>query len=210
MLADPPIAAAPALTAALQEWAACCQALLSGRLMLLVRKGGIHERQGGGFSLAHPRFALLPTHVHQRADRLRPGIADHGGATCPPAPSGTLAVAGWAEAAGVWKAGDLVRILALGDELAFSGPELEARFRYRDQPWLYLVALRVHRLAAVQCIPDLPRYAGCVSWIDLEHGIDPSASHAVLDERAFSARLEGVSRILGCAPSSAPAGQGRR
>jgi hypothetical protein len=104
----------------------------------------------------------------------------------------------------VWKAGDLPRIIALGAELAFTAAELEARFRYRAQPWLYVVALRVHRLAEVQCIPDLPRYAGCVSWIDLEQGIDPSASHPVLDDHAFAARLDGVSRILGCAPASAP------
>jgi len=194
----------------LQEWSACCQALLSGRLILVVRKGGIHERQGQGFTLAHPRFVLLPTHAHQRADRLRPEFAALVREEIAPARSGTLAVAGWAEAAAVWKAGDLSRIFALGDELAFTRVELETRFHYRDQPWLYLVALRVHRLAEVQVIPDLPRYAGCVSWIGLEQGIDPSAAQPVLDERSFAARLAGVSRILGSAPSPAAHQRARR
>src|SRR5579862_1393006 len=92
---------APALAVALQEWAACCQALLSGRLILVVRKGGIHERQGGGFSIAHQRFALLPTHAHQRAGRLRPELAALGTGAPEPTPPGTLAVAGWAQLAGV-------------------------------------------------------------------------------------------------------------
>jgi hypothetical protein len=203
MLAVPPLASIPALAAALQEWAACCQALLSGRLILVVRKGGIHECQGGGFTLAHARFALLPTHAHQRAERLQGEIAALGSDALGSPPAGSLAVAGWAQAAGVWKVGDLSRIIALVGELAFTRAELEARFRYRDQPWLHVVALRVHRLAVVQCIPDLPRYAGCVSWIDLAQGIDPSASQAVLDERSFSARLDQVGRILGSAPSPA-------
>ncbi len=208
MLAAPVIASPPVLTAALQEWAACCQALLGGQLILVVRKGGIHERPGGGFALAHQRFALLPTHAHQRAGRLRQGIAATAAAGGQgQMPSGTLAVAGWAEVAGVWQVGELPRITALGDELAFTPAELEARFRYRGEPWLYLVALRVHRLAAVQCIPDLPRYAGCVSWIELSPGIDTTASQPVLGDHAFAARLEEVGRILGAAPSpAAPAG----
>jgi len=200
-LATRTLSSTPALAAALQEWAACCQALLSGRLILVVRKGGIHERRGGGFRLAHARFALLPTHAHQRAERLRSEIAAPGVDAPGPPPPGTLAVAGWAEAAGVWKAGDLARVIELGGELAFTAAELEARFRYRGEPWLYVVALRVHRLAAVQLIPDLPRYAGCVSWIELAQGIDPTGSSAVLSDQAFAARLDAVGRILGGAPA---------
>ena len=49
------------LSHGLQEWAVCCRALGEGRITLVVRKGGIHERGGGLFALEHQRFALLPT-----------------------------------------------------------------------------------------------------------------------------------------------------
>ncbi len=194
----------PLLAPALQEWVACCLALLSGRLLLVVRKGGIHERQGGGFALAHQRFALLPTREHQRSARLRPEFAalDPG---LPPRP-GTLEVAGWAEAAGVWQVRELPQLLALGNELAHTDEELAARFRYRGEPWLFVVALRVHRLAAVQCVPDLPRYAGCVSWVDLEPGIDPAGGRPVLASEDFAARLAGIARILGGPNAPGPGG----
>ena len=57
------------LSHGLQEWAVCCRALGEGRLILTVRKGGIHERGGGLFALEQQRFALMPTYLHQDATR---------------------------------------------------------------------------------------------------------------------------------------------
>src|SRR5687768_3845167 len=43
------------LHVALKEWATVCTALETGRQILLLRKGGIHET-GGQFELEHSRF----------------------------------------------------------------------------------------------------------------------------------------------------------
>jgi hypothetical protein len=186
-----------ALAVGLQEWAVACRALGDGRLVLAVRKGGIHERGGGLFRLEHERFALLPTYLHQDAGRLAPAQAGAFAADAVDPAPGTLRVAWWAEAARIWKSGDLARVQALGGELLWSAAELAARFRYRDQPWLYVVALRVHRLPAVQAIPDHPSYAGCRSWIPLRDPIPTVGSTPVVDEASFASRLTAIAAILG-------------
>ncbi len=190
-------AAAETLAIGLQEWAVACRALGEGRLILVVRKGGIHERQGGLFALEHGRFALLPTHLHQDAGRLLPAytgdyLAD---VAVDPAP-GRHAVGLWAEAERIWKVTEPGRLAALGDELMWTEGELASRFRYRDQPWLFVVALRIHRLAAAVSIPDHPSYAGCRSWIPLLDHIPLAGSVPVLDDAAFATRLTRIAAVL--------------
>ena len=186
---------ATTLAVGLQEWAVCCRVLGSGQLMLAVRKGGIHERHGGLFAPEHDRFALLPTSLHQDASRLRSPIAAEIG-SADDAPAGMIRVGLWAEVARVWKATDLARVQALGDELVWTPAELAARFAYRDQPFLYVLALRVWRLPTVQDLPDLPAYAGCRSWIPLRDPVDLSGSTPAVADADFAARLDHIARTL--------------
>jgi hypothetical protein len=180
----------------LQEWAVCCNSLLRGDIILMVRKGGIHERHGGLFTLEHRRFALLPTFLHQEEHRLstafqgRP-FADAAGNPDPD----RIHVSGFAEAEHIWKATDLAKIQALGGELLWSADELASRFHYRSQPWLYVIALRVHRLASPQTIADHPSYAGCRSWIPLKEAVDCTGS-PVLPAARFEERVQRIDSIL--------------
>lgn len=180
---------------ALQEWAAICDRLGSGRQILTVRKGGIHEHGGGLFALEHDRFALLPTYLHQDAARLHPGTP----VPADPSP-GVHRVALWAEAAHIWKVDERRRLDAVADDLPWTAAELDARFAYKGQPVLFVVALRVHRLPAVQDIPDHPSYAGCRSWIPLRAPVDTTGSTPVLDDGFFDSRRLQIGRSLGDSP----------
>jgi len=186
------------LSHGLQEWAVCCRALGEGRITLAVRKGGIHERGGGLFALEQQRFALMPTYLHQDATRVLPPFADGYFAQVrqDPAP-GTITVTWWAEAARIWKVESLANVSALGEELLWSGDELARRFAYRDQPWLYVVALRMQRLPHPVAIPDHPSYAGCRSWIPFKQPITVTGSLPVLNDAAYAGRLAEIDRILG-------------
>jgi hypothetical protein len=195
---EPPVP--DTLAVGLKEWSWCCQALMSGHLILCVRKGGIHERQGGLFTLDHRRFLLFPSHLHQSVDRLQPAMKRYCTPPSAPPEAGFMTLDAWAEATRVWKVTDLDRVLALGDELAWSPAELTARFSYRDQPWLYVFALRIHRLAVAQRIADVPRYAGCVSWVRLDDQVALRGSQEVLDAATFDARLERIAGVLDSAP----------
>jgi hypothetical protein len=177
------------LAVALQEWAAICELLGSGGLMLAVRKGGIHERGGGLFALDYERFALLPTYLHQDAARLRGGIA----VSQDPAP-GRLRLSLWAEAARIWRVDERARLDGL--DLPWTAAELDARFAYRNQPLLFVVALRVHRLPAPVELADHAAYAGCRSWLPLREQIEADGSTAAIDDAAFAARLAAIDQHL--------------
>lgn len=182
------------LAIALQEWAAVCSALGEGRIMVTVRKGGIHEHGGALFRPEHNRFALLPSYLHQEATRLQPHLAGLV-STVDPIP-GQHRIALWAEVAHVWKITDLDTVLALGPELPWSSAELGQRFAYRDEPWLYVLALRIYRFKAPLEIPDHPSYAGCRSWIPLHDELTVAGSSPVLSNGLFEIRLDRLNAVL--------------
>ena len=57
---------------ALKEWAVVEEAIAAGAVTLLLRKGGIHERQGD-FGVEHRAFWIYPTGWHEN----RPDLAEH-------------------------------------------------------------------------------------------------------------------------------------
>lgn len=186
------------LRVGLQEWAVCARALAAGRTILIVRKGGIHEPRGGLFQVEHPRFALLPTTLHQAADRLRPAYAGAFlAATATPPPVGQIPVAAWAAVAGIWRITTLEGLRTLGDDLPWSDAELEARLAYRGQRWLFVLALRVQVLTTPVLLPDRPSYAGCRSWIPLEDGVPTGPATPAVADDAWQQRLARVSAALG-------------
>lgn len=184
------------LAVGLQEWAACCRALGDGRLVLTVRKGGIHERGGGLFRPEHDRFLLMPTHLHQDQARVAgPFAADVTETKVDPAP-GKHRIGLWAEVACVWKVTDLSELHSVGPELMWTPHELETRFTYRDQPFLFVLALRVMRLPTPIEIADDPSYAGCRSWIPLKTPVNIDNSRPVVSSGYFEARLDRLNTAL--------------
>ena len=185
------------LSHGLQEWAVACRALEAGHITLLVRKGGIHERGGGLFELSHQQFVLMPTYLHQQAERLHPSFAGEyfSEVATDPQPA-SIAIRTWATAVHIWQVNDLLRVQSLGTELLWSADELATRFAYRDQPWLYVVALRVYRLPSPCIIADHPSYAGCRSWIPLQSPITTAQSQPVIDDETHAARLAAIGKQL--------------
>ena len=184
------------LNVGLQEWAGICRALGDGRLVVSVRKGGIHERGGGLFAPEHERFALLPSYLHQDQARVTAPFAADILETRVDPQVGVHRVAVWAEIVKVWKVTELTDLMSLGPELLWTPHELETRFAYRDQPWLYVLAMRVMRFPALVAIPDHPSYAGCRSWIPLQAPIATSGSVPVVSAGYFEARLDRINHAL--------------
>src|SRR5580692_10141938 len=58
------------LQIALKEWATVCDALATGRQIILLRKGGIYEA-AGEFELENREFFLFPTYLHQNTAMLK-------------------------------------------------------------------------------------------------------------------------------------------
>jgi hypothetical protein len=182
---------------ALKEWAVLVDAMARGDIIAMVRKGGIRE-QRAGFTVRHDRFLLYPTYFHENPDhlaqRFHPMLAnahDHRPA------SGTIRIAHMAEVLAVWNVVDASVLPSIAHEHGLAPIAVESRFRYRDQPYVRVIAVRTLALARPVEIPEAPRYAGCVSWLELDRDVDVDGAQPVLASDALESRLARLQALLG-------------
>ena len=163
----------------------------------MVRKGGIRE-QRAGFAVRHGRFLLYPTYFHEKPDELADRFLPYlGVAHAAQPPEGTIRVAHVAEVAAVWSVTDLDRLRAISGEHGLAWRAVESRFRYRGKPGVHVVAVRVSRLPSVVELPEVRRYAGCVSWVELDSDVSVSGASPVIAPEPFARRLSTLHDALG-------------
>lgn len=183
---------------AFKEWAVIVQALLTGEQIVDVRKGGLRE-DGRHFGLHADRFWLYPTSEHQRPELLKPAYR-HWIDLAPGSPVGSeITVPGWAEVVAHATVTEPEALTAIDDKLIWTLDYAESRLRWKKRDPLWVLALRVHRLAEPITVAWDEAYGGCTSWVDLG-GLpdDPAAVPAepALSDTAFDARLAGLADAL--------------
>jgi len=182
---------------ALKEWAVLVDAMARGDLIAMVRKGGIREHRAG-FDVRHDRFLLYPTFFHEKLNELDARFHPMLESVHANRPSeGTIELRYVANVAAVWKVTELERLRAIDAEHGLTWGAVESRFRYRDDPRVHIVAVRVAKLASAVSLPEARRYTGCVSWVKLDEDVDVSGATPVLADRAFATRLRALEHSLG-------------
>ncbi|MEP6493201.1 MAG: DUF1802 family protein [bacterium] len=181
---------------ALKEWAVLVDAMARGEIIAMVRKGGIRE-QRAGFSVRHERFVLFPTFFHEKENDLASRFTQHldGSHARRPA-DGTIRIEYVADVIGVWQVMELDRLRAIESEHGLAWSAVESRFHYKDKPGVQVVAVRVSRLPEPVSVPDVKRYQGCVSWVELDNDIDVSNTRPVLDDVGLIMRLAALRSAL--------------
>ncbi len=195
-MTDAPSTARDPERVALKEWAVLAEAMARGDLIAMIRKGGIRENRAG-FDVRHDRFLLYPTYFHEKldelAERFHPTLdAAHASR----APEGMIQLRYVAVVAAVWPVTDLERLCGIGSEHGLTWGAVESRFRYRDDPRVHVVAVRIAKLPAVVTLPEARRYMGCVSWVKLDEDVDVSGAEPVLDDASFASRLRALEGSL--------------
>ena len=185
------------LRIALKEWAVLAQAMGEGRIVAMVRKGGIRERRAG-FVVRHDRFFLYPTWFHEKeaelAERFRPLLAD---AHADRPPDGSIRIDLVCDVAGVWKVDELERLERIANEHGLTPAAVASRYHYRNEPGVQVVAVRVSRLNEPVELPEIRRYLGCVSWVALDEPIPVVGAVPVVGDAEFEERLSRLERQLG-------------
>lgn len=185
---------------ALKEWAVLVEAMARGNLITMIRKGGIREKRAG-FDVRHDRFLLYPTFFHEKLDelaiRFHP-LLDDAHADRPP--EGMIQLRYVATVAAVWLVTDLERLGAIGSEHGLTWGAVESRFRYRDDPRVHVVAVRIAKLPTLVTLPEARRYMGCVSWVKLDVDVDVNGAQPVIDDATFATRIGALEASLGPIP----------
>ena len=149
---------------ALKEWQVVTDLLGDGGQILLLRKGGIQEGVNR-FEIAHERFALLPTRLHQNADMLKPAYRGRVAAGEDEPASFELKHAG--EITDIVAVRDRATMDRLDDLHCWAAPYIDLRFDYRPERPLYLMLVRAYRLAEAFDLRNTFEVAGCKSWVPL-------------------------------------------
>ena len=181
-------------THALKEWAVAVDTLEQGKMIMLLRKGGIHE-QGGRFKVAHDRILLYPTHEHQQPFLLRHDYADQ----VTPVTSGwhseTIRIGSWAEITDILPVSEEPIVKALLPFHIWNEQFISDRLKWKPRQPLYILLLRTYKLAQVQTILYRSEYGGCKSWMDLAEQIAIDDAVPVLNDAAYTklvAEIRGI------------------
>ena len=182
---------------ALKEWAVLVDAMGRGDIIAMVRKGGIRE-QRAGFTVRHERFLLYPTYFHENtnhlAERFHPALA---GSHARRPPEGVVRIAFVAEVRAVWHIVDSALLPSVAHEHGLTPDAVISRFNYRNVPNVRVVAVRTLALREPVELREAPRYAGCVSWLELDTDVGVDGAQPVVEEAAFEQRFERLHRELG-------------
>jgi hypothetical protein len=177
---------------AFKEWAVICKALAEGRQALILRKGGVAET-GGDFEVEHTRFWLFPTWTHQQQPAgLRPEalpLLEQVELEQPPA--GKVRLTQFVEVTGIYHVRSLTAALLLAHLHLWSEETVRKRFAYRE-PGLFVLPVRVWRVAQAIELPETPYYQGCRSWVELERELPTEGATPVLPAE----KLEDLHRSL--------------
>ena len=183
---------------ALKEWAAVEQILGTGGVTVLLRKGGLWERREG-FEMEHRQFWLFPTLYHQNPHELKPELAWALESARAAHPGGDrVRLDHFATVADAFRLEDAGTLSTVLPYQALTEDTLEARFHYRNRPYLHALLVRVYRMPQPHIIPNTLGYEGCVSWVELDEELGTSGAVPVLDDSAFEVlRREIISHLSG-------------
>ena len=183
--------------AAFKEWAVIVDALGRGNQIIILRKGGISEGPGG-FKMDHPRFLLFPTLFHQQRESVLPAAQTRFDLLVPNFPlPGKLRLEFFAETAASAKLNSLSDARALSGQHVWRDEVIAERFDWGRDKSIFALAVRVFQLPKPVELPLLPAYAGCKSWVELDHDLPVDNSRPVLSGAAFAAKLDAFRAALG-------------
>ena len=175
------------LNVALKEWASICDALGSGRQIILLRKGGIYE-SAGEFEIEHRQFLLFPTYLHQNATMLK--ASEHAALKPMEAEPARIAISLAGEITDILPMSNRPAMDALDEEHIWTSKLIDMRFNYRPENPLYLLLVRAYRLGKAVVIDNTPAYAGCKSWVPLDRAVETKDAAPVLDDSEYLRRTQ--------------------
>ncbi len=169
---------------ALKEWSSVVRALEEGTQSVILRKGGIHDDEGG-ITFGSGTFALFPTHEHQDASAIKPDFRHYLGDGVPHGDSFNT-VRSYATVIATSEVWPGPALDALSPMHIWSDDYVSKRAAWKPERPIWAALLRVHK-AAESRVQTGPEHAGCKSWIDV--GCELGGGEPALgDSEAASAR----------------------
>lgn len=173
-----------------------CEALGSGRQVIVIRKGGLAEGRGG-LQFQHGEFVLLPTFFHQQAERVVPEAAFAARETDSDGERESIEIRHAATLVWHRTVTDRGVLERLRDYHILTPAEVAARFDQRPEPGVQIALLRVYRLEPPRRVPWEPSFGGCRSWAETDADFESCTRVSVLSDEKFAEIEQKLRVILG-------------
>lgn len=183
----------------LKEWAVVVRALMTGRQLILLRKGGIEE-EDGAFRVKHREFFFYPTFEHQHRKFIRPEFLELFDQSIREQPAGEdFIISGYGQVCDCLIAKELDILRRLSPFHVWNDDYLRMRFEYKPELPLYVLLLRAYHISPVQMTFRL-EYRGCKSWVELDRELPTEGVQLALPFAEFERRRQEIREILGLPP----------
>lgn len=180
---------------ALKEWAVAINALENGQTIMLLRKGGIREH-GGRFQVAHEQILLYPTYEHQQACMLKSEYANLVKPITPNWHPETVTISSWAKITDILPISEESIVNALLPFHIWNQNFISLRLKWKPSQPLYILLLRVYKLAQSAEIPYRQEYGGCKSWIDLATSLPLNSAEPALSDFQYTQLTAEIQKIV--------------
>jgi hypothetical protein len=178
------------LTQALKEWAIAISALRSGSLILLLRKGGIHDPRQPFVEIPR-RAALFPTYEHQVSHYLKQPME-----ILPQDVDAPIVMNTWAQITHGFLLSTEAEVMALLPFHIWTVEFVAERLKWRSHQPLQILLLRAYQLYQPAELGRSPSHAGCRSWIHLETPISTQDSMPSLSDQHYQNQLSAIEQAV--------------
>lgn len=182
---------------ALKEWAIAVEALTAGETIILLRKGGIRERD---FQVEHSPAWLYPTYEHQKPYLLKSKYASK----VKPVESGwhpqAVNIKGCGEITDILPIDSTEQVEAMQPYHIWNEQMVSDRLKWKPQKPLIVLFLRVYRLPQPKIIPYNNIYGGCKSWIDLVQPLATEGLTPVLETEQYAQQVKTIKNAIDFMP----------
>ncbi len=177
----------------LKEWSAVVHALLAGRQVVLLRKGGIGEKR---FEVAAREFLLFPTMTHSHAERIRPVHRDLLDDAAADSTDKYVVVRAAAKVVAAVPVDRPENLEAIEDLHIWTTTSVRAdRLDFRPKHRLAALVVQAMPLVEPVRLARTPNYAGCTSWVRLP--VAPALAAPVYDDAALHRVVAAVRDAVG-------------
>lgn len=181
---------------ALKEWSIAVEALLSGDLIALIRKGGIRESRPH-FEVPSDRVLLFPTYEHQQAQALRLPYKERLTNRPVPVINEPITLPGWAQITQQFLVPEAESVVAaLHPFHVWTDDWLRERLAWKPERPAYVLLLRAYRFSDPVTLLYRQQYGGCRSWITLVDMPALPSSVPVHTEIEYEQQVGAISRVL--------------
>lgn len=147
--------------------------------------------------MLHREFVLYPTYEHQSHDRVTPEAQAWLDKVVAEQPQpGRVRIGLSAKVAEVFEVKEIARLKALAALHIWAPGVVEQRFAYGEKTGAVVILIRAFRLVSAVEFEELPKYAGCRSWVPLVVPVTTRGATSVMTDEQFAGQADAVRAIL--------------